>query len=299
MLCGMRTISRERIGEYIKEAFLVLKEQGGSLPSRKLLDILSTRLQLTDVERERYEKSGAVRWETTLRFYSIGTTKAGWLRKQKGYWILTPEGEEIAKLSPKEVIQRTNEAYERWHSTQPKVEEPDEDIETPSEDTQRSLLLEQAESNATAGIEEFVRNLNAYDFQDLVAALLRAMGFHIPFVAPKGKDGGVDIIAYKDPLGASPPRIKVQVKHRQEKCGPQTVRELLGVIRKEGEVGLIVASGGFTTDALVEIQKSPVHIEAIDLTNLISLWQKHYEKVDEEDKHLLPLRQIAFLDDEE
>lgn len=77
------------------------------------------------------------------------------------------------------------------------------------------------------------------------------------------------------------------------------VRELLGVIRKEGEVGLIVASGGFTTDALIEIQKSPVHIEAIDLTNLIAHWQKHYENVEEEDKHLLPLRLIAFLDDEE
>lgn len=295
----MSNISQERIGEYIKQAFLVLKEHGGSLPSRELLDILSEKLHLSDVERAHYEKSGAVRWETTLRFYSIGTTKAGWLRKQKGYWILTPEGEEIAKLPPKEVIQRTHEAYGLWQKSQPKIEETDEEVETPSEGTQRSLELEQAESNATAGIEEYVRNLNPYDFQDLVAALLRAMGFHIPFVAPKGKDGGVDIVAYKDPLGAAPPRIKVQVKHRQEKCGPQTVRELLGVIRKEGEVGLIVSSGGFTTDALVEIQKSPVHIEAIDLSNLISLWQKYYEKVDEEAKHLLPLRSIAFLDDEE
>lgn len=292
-------IPRERIGEYIKEAFLVLKEQGGSLPTRKLLDILATRLNLSEVERAHYEKSGAVRWETTLRYYSIGTTKAGWLRKQKGYWILTPEGEKIAKLTPKEIIQRTHEAYSKWEAAQPKVEEVEEDIEAASEDTKRSLQLEEAESNAAAGIEAHIRTLSPYDFQDLVAALLRAMGFHIPFVAQKGKDGGVDIIAYKDPLGASPPRIKVQVKHRQEKCGPQTVRELLGVIRKEGEVGLIVASGGFTTDALVEIQKSPVHIEAIDLTNLISLWEKHYEKIDEEDKRLLPLRSIAFLDDEE
>ena len=89
------------------------------------------------------------------------------------------------------------------------------------------------------------------------------------------------------------------MKHRQEKCGPQTVRELLGVIRKEGEVGLIVSSGGFTTDAIVEMQKSPVHIEAIDLSNLISLWQEHYGKLDEEDKKLLPLRSISFLDEEE
>jgi len=37
------------------------------------------------------------------------------------------------------------------------------------------------------GIEEYIRNLNAYESQDLVAALLRVIGFHIPFVAPKAK----------------------------------------------------------------------------------------------------------------
>ena len=294
----MSTISHERIGEYMKQALLVLKEHGGSLPSKEMMSRLSERLKLNEHELARYEKSGYVRWESVLHFYSINLKKAGWLRKQKGYWIVTPEGEGAAKLSPSDLFTKAKIAYGEWRKAHPKEQEPEE-TEEPTESTTHSITLEQSESNATAGIEEYVRNLNPYDFQDLVAALLRAMGFHIPFVAPKGKDGGVDIVAYKDPLGAAPPRIKVQVKHRQEKCGPQTVRELLGVIRKEGEVGLIVSSGGFTTDALVEIQKSPVHIEAIDLSNLISLWQKYYEKIDEEAKHLLPLRSIAFLDDEE
>lgn len=34
------------------------------------------------------------------------------------------------------------------------------------------------------------------------------------YIAPKGKDAGVDIIAYRDPLGMASPRIKVQIKHR-------------------------------------------------------------------------------------
>ena len=42
-----------------------------------------------------------------------------------------------------------------------------------------------------------------YQFQDLVAALLRAMGYHVAWVAPPGKDGGTDIVAYTDPLGAT------------------------------------------------------------------------------------------------
>lgn len=294
----MSSIPHDRIGEYMHQALLVLKEHGGSLQSKEVMRVLSERLRLNEYELARYEKSGYVRWESMLHFYSIGLKKAGWLRKQKGYWVITPEGEEAAKLLPLDLYNKANIAYAEWRKANPKEPEPEEALE-PAESTTNSITLEQAESNATAGIEEHILNLNAYEFQDLVAALLRAMGFHIPFVAPKGKDGGVDIVAYKDPLGAQPPRIKVQVKHRQEKCGPQTVRELLGVIRKEGEVGLIVSSGGFTADALVEMQKSPVHIEAITLSNLISLWQEHYSKLDEEDKKLLPLRWIAFLDEEE
>lgn len=40
------------------------------------------------------------------------------------------------------------------------------------------------------------------------------MGYYIQSVAPRGKDGGIDIVAYTDPLGAKIPRIKVQVKHK-------------------------------------------------------------------------------------
>jgi len=38
------------------------------------------------------------------------------------------------------------------------------------------------------------------------------MGYHTPFIAPKGRDGGIDVEAYSDPLGTVAPRIIVQVK---------------------------------------------------------------------------------------
>ncbi len=52
------------------------------------------------------------------------------------------------------------------------------------------------------------------------------MGYHVPFIAPPGRDGGVDAIAYKDPLGTVAPRIKVQVKHKEQKATVREVREL-------------------------------------------------------------------------
>ena len=56
------------------------------------------------------------------------------------------------------------------------------------------------------------------------------MGYYTPFVAPRGKDGGIDIVAYRDPLGTQAPRMKVQVKHRgNTKASVKEVRELMGI----------------------------------------------------------------------
>ena len=42
------------------------------------------------------------------------------------------------------------------------------------------------------------------------------MGYHVAWVAPPGKDRGIDILAWSDPLGTRPPRIKIQVKRHEE-----------------------------------------------------------------------------------
>ena len=151
------------------------------------------------------------------------------------------------------------------------------------------------EEVAMSGIEKFVDTKNPYEFQELVAALLRGMGYYTPFVAPKGKDGGVDIIAYRDPLGTVTPRIKVQVKHREQSATVQEVRQLMGLLQKDGDVGIFVSSGGFTSDCKTTAIGSHIHIELIDLARFIGLWQEFYHKLTDEDKNLLPLLPVYFL----
>ena len=145
------------------------------------------------------------------------------------------------------------------------------------------------------GIRNFLLSKNPYEFQDIAAALLRGMGYFTPFVAPRGKDGGVDIVAYRDPLGTVAPRIKVQVKHRQETTGAPAIRELVGVLNKDGDVGICVSSGGFSADAKTTARDARVHVELIDLDRLIALWQEFYERLSDEDKTRLPLRPIHVL----
>jgi restriction system protein len=88
-----------------------------------------------------------------------------------------------------------------------------------------------------------------YEFQDLVAALLPAMGYYVAWVSPPGADRGLDIVAYNDPLGTSHPRINVQVKRRSDaKMGADDLRSFLALLGDQ-DVGIFVSTGGFSTDA--------------------------------------------------
>jgi len=289
----MAKVTEERRGEYVQTALRIIYENGGQMAAREVIAETAKRLNLTEYEKERYEKTGYVRWESILHFISIACIKAGWLRKKQGVWYITDEGIEKLKLAPLEFKREINKKYQEWKANQGEQvvgtqEESDENIA-------RKTAFDQAVTRARGEIEDFIDKLDPYGFQDLVAALLRGMGYYIPFVAPRGRDGGFDILAYKDPFGSVGPRIKVQVKHREQKVTEKEVRELSSLITKQDETGLIVSSGGFTSEAEREIRRSSRHIEKIDLGDFINLWEEYYDKMKEEDKTLLPLRWVAYL----
>lgn len=258
---------------------------------------------MTDWEKQVYEKTGYVRWESILHFYTIDAIKAGYLRKNKGVWYLTDEGEKAIKLGPLKLLETATRLYKTWAAdnkeNKPKKEKDieEEPIELEEHKTQtQKANLDLLEEQAIAGIKDFIRSKNAYEFQDMVAALLRAMNYHTPFISPKGKDGGLDIIAYNDPLGATSPRLKVQVKHRPDASVPvDDIRSLTGLLNKDGDIGLFVTSGAFTSEAERSARVSHRHIRLLDIDNFIALWQEFYTKMTDDDKNMLPLHSIYFL----
>ena len=281
-----------------KTLYAVMQEmsrRGGSIPAKEIYPWVDNNVELTAWEKEHAGKMQYIRWTNSFQFYSIDYQKAGFIVKKNGSWYLTPEGEKALKKSPKEVMNLARAAYKEWKKTQvveiPTEEEPND--ETAEKDNSMSLDL--MESNAREGIKKYIISKGPYEFQELVAALLRAMGYHTPFIAPKGKDGGIDIIAYLDPLGAQTPRIKVQVKHKPDTAiGPADVRALSGVL-KAGDIALFVTSGTYTADARNAATTNDKFIRLIDGELFIDMWQEYYDKMTDEDKNRLPLKRIAFL----
>lgn len=239
---------------------------------------------------------GVRRYEKVVRFATIGPVKAGWLVKTAGTWTITDKGLDALALyvQPTKFYREAVHLYNAWKKGQAK----DTPIDTviPEAPSEAALGLEEAQDTAWEEIRRHLSSMPPYDFQELVGALLRAMGYHVAWIAPPGADGGIDILAFTDPLGAQGPRIKVQVKRQEQKISADGLRSFAGVLGGD-DIGIFVATGGFTSSAEAESrQPGNRKITLIDLKKVYDLWVEHQSQVSEEHRQLMPLTPVYFLD---
>lgn len=281
-------------------AMKILSKNGGTMPIRILMQEIEKTVELSAWEKEILENTGNIRWQSNMHFTSVDYVRAGFLIKKKGNWTITPEGEEAMKLGAEKLRDEAWRRYKDWYRCSKQHAEV-KPTEIPEDDPVKETMieLETLEERAINGIREYLKSKNPYEFQDLVAALLKAMGYFIQSIAPRGKDGGIDVVAYVDPLGAQTPRIKVQVKHKPDTAVPVgDVRALLGIL-KAGDIALFVTSGTYSSDAKQEAAGSNNFIRLIDGDEFIDMWQEYYDKMSDEDKNMLPLKRISFLGNNE
>lgn len=238
--------------------------------------------------------------EKIVRFATVDCVKAGWLSKSRGIWSVTEAGKSamVSFSNPEAFYREAIRLYRAWRESEPPTElagSLEELSQAETANAEARVTFEQAEEQAWNEIETHVRTMAPYEFQDLVADLLRALGYHIAWISPPGKDGGVDIIAHTDPLGTQIPRIKVQVKRVAQKVDLQTLNSFLAIIDAD-DVGLYVSTGGFTRDAEETARRQNGRkITLIDLERLVDLWIEAYGKLDDKARRRLPLSPIHFL----
>ncbi len=149
------------------------------------------------------------------------------------------------------------------------------------------------EALANEAIKDRIAAFDWEQMQDLVAGLLRAMGYKTT-VSPPGPDRGKDITASPDGFGFQDPRIVVEVKHRPgTRMGAQEIRSFLGG-RHAGDKGLYVSTGGFSKDAYYEAERANIRLHLMDFKDLLEAIQEHYANFDEETRALLPLKRIYW-----
>jgi restriction system protein len=297
----MAEITRRRIGELVQGVLRILKDRPEGMRARDVIAQLEKLVPPTDFERIPYEsRPDARRYDQISRFATITPVKAGWLVKSKGRWTITEPG--IAALSnfpdPERLIRESIRLYGEWKAAQGGPNEAEDQVpeaSVPPEGTNAAPpVFEDAEGAAWDEIEAYVANMDPYDFQRLVAALLSAMGYHVSWIAPPGPDHGVDIVAYPDPLGAREPCVKVSVRRRAAKADVKDLREFISVLHGS-DVGIFVSMSGFTKPAEDLSRSDQRKVRLLDIERVFDLWVEHYARIEESAKRLLPLRPIYFL----
>lgn len=250
-----------------------------------------------------YDGHADPKWMTILKFQLVDFDKAGWFKKsfpKRGYWTITPEGiKALSKYKDIEVLYKAaNAKYHEWLRQQKEKLDDKESELSESGEVQRAGVDDVIEA-ADLAIKKHLATIDPYQFQDLVAALFEAMGYFVDFVAPKGKDGGVDLVCYQDPMGIKAPRMKVQIKHRPDmQISRPMLSEFADVIKSKDEVGIYVTSGTYSRDARAHAIAHEKHIRLIDGVEFIDLYKAHYEKLNDSATELLPLIKVFHLKSE-
>ncbi|MBU8730761.1 restriction endonuclease [Cytobacillus oceanisediminis] len=149
-------------------------------------------------------------------------------------------------------------------------------------------VIEDLVSKASVMIQDKVDQLDPWKMQELVGGLLQAMEYNVR-ISPKGPDGGIDVLAYKDAFGFEKPIIKVQVKHRKSSASAPEIQQLLGANPIDSN-SLFVSTGGFTSHAEAVAKHNSVRL--VDLEELVDLVVKWYEHMPNDIRALLPLQKM-------
>ena len=177
-----------------------------------------------------------------------------------------------------------------WQAASGKQESPSEDEDVA--DAEEKLLLEDLEARSIEFIKDRIIGLDWENLEELVAGLLRAMGYRTR-ISALGPDRGKDVVASRDGYGFESPRIVVEVKHRKGQVSAPEIRSFVGG-RHVDDKGLYVSTGGFSKEAKYEAERAKVPVTLLDLDDLAETLAKDYETLDAETRRLIPLRRIYW-----
>lgn len=143
------------------------------------------------------------------------------------------------------------------------------------------------------------RKFLSRSMERLMTALLQTQGYQVK-AAPVGRDGGVDIVAGRGPMGFEEPRLCVQVKSSDQPLDVSVLRELQGVMPNFGaSQALLVAWGGFKSSVTKEARRLFFNVRLWDADDLVDAILDNYEQLPEDLRAELPLKRIWTLVPEE
>lgn len=277
--------SLKRTAEILRVIIQILWFKTDGLPAREILDVIPTRIKLSEEEISLVSSTSSPYYEKIARLATNTLVETGWFVKTRDRWYISDEGFKACK--------RIRNIEELYKAALLLVEEKRQ---------QRADLIisvQNAEERAWQQVWQYLNEMNPIDFHYSVADLLVALDYHLDWMAPPGKHHGyIDLVAYPDPLGSPGPRIKVHVQHQGQAATLEGLRAFMGELNAH-DLGIFVASGGFTEQVMEAARSQDLRkVRLVSLEDFYHFWIRQYDKLSREARQRFPLKAVYFLSPE-
>jgi restriction system protein len=242
-----------------------LRQLGGSASVNELLEQVIEDLQLPQevIEQPHPGKTNETELAYRLAWARTYLKKYGLVTNStRGVWAFTPKGTEVKEVDPRVVVRFVNEQSRRERQGRAestgigeKETEPEAGDETASwRETLIATLLEMAPDA----------------FERLCQRLLRESGFIQVEVTGRSGDGGIDGHGIVRLAGLISFPVIFQCKRYRNTISSSVVRDFRGAMVGRADKGLIITTGNFTRDAILEATRDGAPpIDLIDGEQLI------------------------------
>ncbi len=250
-----------------------LRELGGSGQAGEVADMVIERMGISEQEQEETISSGQSRIRNQIGWARFYLAKAGYIgQSRRGVWNLTEKGQnaDLSALDTKNLhkVVRDVLAEEKLSSGA-----TGEDFGHENDDT----VSPEAESVMPDYKEELLNSLRELPpdgFERICQRLLRESGFEQVAVTGKSGDGGIDGIGILQVNPFVSFKVLFQCKRYQGTVSASQVRDFRGAMQGRADKGIIMTTGGFTTDAKKEARRDGVPpIELVDGDKLVQMFE--------------------------
>ena len=261
-----------------------LRELGGSARPHEVVELVARKMSVPDQVLDQTISGGVSRFSNQVHWARFYLAEAGLIdRSRRGVWSLTDKGRAAGRLKDDELrrlvadVQATSGSFKTpiRSTSVPVVAGPPkpthqsgptqtDDVTAPEDDSEghRERLL------------VLMKGLPPSGFERLCQRLLREAGFQNVVVTGRSGDGGIDghgVLALNSFVSF---RVLFQCKRYSSSVTPSEVRDFRGAMQGRADKGIIITTGGFSSDAKREASRDGVPpIELVDGEKLVELFE--------------------------
>jgi restriction system protein len=232
-----------------------LHELGGSGTIEEIYAKVTQLVDLSDEQLEQLhnpERGGQTEVEYRLSWSRTYLKKYGLLENSsRGVWALTPTGRQTQKVNPVAVKRFVHEEVRKQARQQKQLDTENEVPEVEMQNSWRTQLL------------ALLLQMEPAAFERLTQRLLRESGFIQVEVTGRSGDGGIDGKGIMRLGGLLSFHVIFQCKRYRGAVSASQVRDFRGAMVGRADKGLLITTGNFTKDAIVEATRDGA--PAIDL----------------------------------